>query len=245
MSLLTPFIWILLLLPFISLAFINTKKANPKYLLYFLLYFLADSYIQIASHHYISLDFMGLKFAWAGKFISLILALTIIFSVTKKERHQIGFTTQTNLRKQLQFGILVFLGFLIFDFVFKMILFPKGAAFDLETFAFQASMPGLTEELAFRGIGFWLLDKAFEPKWNWKGIRFGWGFCIITILFAVAHGAILTPDHQFKFDIITIMYLTVISSLSMGILRKFSGSLIFPVIGHNCINVMNAIIRIL
>ncbi|WP_343617902.1 CPBP family intramembrane glutamic endopeptidase [Flavobacterium sp.] len=245
MSLLTPFVWILLLLPFIILAFVTSKKSNLKYLLFFLLYFLTDCYIQQLSLQFISLKIIGLKFAWAGKLFSLILSLVIIFSVNTTERQLIGFTNKTNSTKQLRFGILVFLGFLLFDCIFKMILFPKGATFDLETFAFQATMPGLTEELAFRGIVFWLLDKAFEPKWNCKGIQFGWGFIIVTLLFAVAHGAVLTEDHQFKFDLITIIYLTVVSSLSVGLLRKFSGNSIFPILGHNCINLMNAVIRIL
>lgn len=245
MSLLTPFVWIALMLPFFLLAFINNKKVNFKYLALFFLYFLVDCYIQQLSRQYISLEFIGLKFAWPGKMISLILSLVIVFSVNKKNRKEIGFTTESNSGKQLQFGLLFFFGFLLFDFIFKMILFPKGGAFDLETFAFQSTLPGLTEEITFRGISLWLLDKAFEPKWNFKGIKLGWGFIIVTVLFGVAHGAVLTVDHQFKFDIITIVYLILISSLSLGVLRKFSGSLIYSILGHNCINIMNAIIRIL
>lgn len=233
------------MLPLFLLAFINNKKVNFKYLAFFFLYFLADCYIQHLSRRYISLEFIGLKFAWAGKIISLVVSLFIILLVNKNDRKEIGFTKQTNSREQLKFGLLFFFGFLLFDFVFKMILFPKGGAFDLETFAFQATLPGLTEEITFRGICLWLLDKAFEPKWNFKGIKLGWSFIIVTVLFGVAHGAILTVDHQFKFDIVTIVYLILISSLSVGILRKFSGSLIYSILGHNCINIMNAIIRIL
>jgi uncharacterized protein len=245
MSLLTPLLWVLLILPLIILGFITSKKINLKFFAFFVLYFLADCYIQHFSQKYISLEFIGLKFAWAGKILCLILSLAIIFSQNKKDREEIGFTTKINTSRQMKFGILFFLGFLLFDFVFKFILFPKGGTFDLETFAFQSTMPGLAEEITFRGIGLWLLDKAFEPKWDLKGIKLGWGFIIITILFGVAHGAVLTEDHQFKFDLITILYLTLISSLSLGILRKFSGNLIYSVLGHNCINLMNAIIRIL
>jgi len=245
MSLFTPFIWILLILPLIVLGFITGKKVNFRFLVLFVLYFLADCYIQHFSVQYISLACIGLKFAWAGKILCLILSLSIIFSLNKKDREEIGFTTKTNTAKQLKFGIWFFLGFLLFDFAFKFILFPKGGTFDLETFLFQSTMPGLAEEITFRGICLWLLDKAFEPKWNFKGVKLGWGFVIVTLLFGVAHGAVLTEDHQLKFDLITILYLTLISSLSLGILRKFSGSLLFSVLGHNCINLMNAVIRIL
>jgi len=244
MSLLTPIIWLLVMLPIFILAFFKSKKGNLKFLLLFLVIFLADNYLQIFSKQLIP-DFLGLKFAWLGKFLSLALSLSIIYFVNKNVRKEIGFTTSTNSKKQVKYGILVFLGFLIFDFVFKLILFPKGGEFDLETFAFQATMPGLTEELLFRGIYLWIFDKVFLPKWNFKGIQFSWGFIIVTLLFGMAHGIVLTSDYQFKFDIITIVYLTLISSLSLGILRKFSGNLIYSILGHNVINVMNVIIRIL
>lgn len=245
MSLLTPLIWLLIMLPIFIFAFINVKKVNLKFLLFFILYFLADCYLQQLSKEYLSLEFLGLRFTWIGKFLSLILALIIIFSVSKENRETIGFTTKSNETKQLKFGVLLFLGFLLFDVVFKLILFPKEGTFDLETFAFQATMPGLTEEIAFRGIGLWLLDKVFLPKWDFKGIKFGWGFFIVTLLFGIGHGVVLTADHQFKFDIITILYLTLISSLSLGVLRKFSGNLVYPILGHNIINLINACIRIL
>ncbi|WP_313028239.1 CPBP family intramembrane glutamic endopeptidase [Soonwooa sp.] len=245
MSLLTPLLWIAIMLPFIILAIVKTNKPNLKYLLYFLLYFLVDCSIQGLAKDYFHFKSLELNFAWGGKILSLLLSLGIIFSLNMQNREAVGFTFKTNSKKQVKVGVFVFLGFLLFDFIFKMILFPKGGTFDLETFLFQATLPGLTEEIAFRGIGFWLLDKAFPTKWNYKGIQFGWGFIIITILFGVGHGVILTTDYQVKFDFVTIIYLILISSFSVGVLRKFSGNLIFPIIGHNCINLMNALIRIL
>lgn len=243
MSLFTPLIWLLVMSPIFIIAFFGSKKGNLKYLFLFLIIFLVDNYIQLLNKQLLP-DF-GLKFAWFGKFLSLAISLSVIYFVGNNDRKEIGFTTSTNTKSQVKFGILVFIGFLLFDFVFKFILFPKGETFDLETFAFQATMPGLTEEILFRGIYLWIFDKVFLPNWNYRGIQFGWSFIIVTLLFGVAHGVVLTSDYQFKFDIITIVYLTLISSLSLGILRKFSGNLIYSIVGHNVINVMNAIIRIL
>lgn len=245
MSLFTPLIWMLIILPIVIVAFIKSEKGQLKYLAFFILYFLFDCYLQQLSMKYVSLEFLGLRFTWIGKILSFVTSLVIIYAVSKSDRQEIGFTTNTNSKKSIKSGLLFFFGFLLFDFVFKMILFPKGGSFNLETFAFQATMPGLTEELAFRGISLWLLDKVFLPKWTFKGIKFGWGFIIVTLLFGIVHGVFLTAHHVFKFDIITIVYLALISSLSVGLLRKFSGNLIYPILGHNTINLMNAIIRIL
>lgn len=243
MSLFTPLIWLLVMLPIFILALFKSQKGNLKFLLLFIIIFLADNYVQILSKEL--LPNFGFKFAWIGKLLALAISLIFIFSVNKNDQKEIGFTTSINSISQVKYGVLVFLGFLIFDFIFKFILFPKGGEFDLETFAFQATLPGLTEELLFRGIYLWIFDKVFLPNWNLKGVQFGWGFIIVTLLFGISHGFVLTSDHQLKFDIITIIYLTLISSLSLGILRKFSGNLIFPILGHNIINVMNVIIRIL
>ncbi|QLC65023.1 CPBP family intramembrane metalloprotease [Flavobacterium sp. LPB0248] len=245
MSLFTPLLWILLIAPLIVIAYFKSEKPNLKYLVFFILYFLADVFLQASGKQLIDLDFLNLNFNWAGKVLSLILGLVIIFSVSKEERIKIGFTSKTNSPASLKFGLLVFFGFTLFDIIFKLILFPKGNAFNLETFLFQATMPGLTEEILFRGISLWLLDKAFVPKWNYRGIRFGWAFVIVTVLFGVSHGAILDQDLHLKFDIITMVYLTLISSLSVGILRQFSGNLIYSILGHNTINLINAVIRIL
>mgnify|MGYP003575947919 FL=1 len=242
MSLFTPLLWILLISPLIVIAYFKSEKSNLKYLVFFILYFLADVFLQASGKQLIDLD---LKFNWAGKILSLILGLIIIFSVSKEERIKIGFTSKTNSKSNLKFGLLVFFGFTFFDIIFKLILFPKGGTFDLETFLFQATMPGLTEEILFRGISLWLLEKAFTPTWNYRGVKFGWAFVIVTVLFGVSHGAVLDQDLHLKFDIMTMVYLTVISSFSVGILRNFSGNLIYSIIGHNTINLINAVIRIL
>ncbi len=165
-----------------------------------------------------------------------------MFYQNKKIREAIGFTTTINY-KTIRFGVLVFLIFLLFDFIFKLIIFPKGTIFNLEEFMFQATMPGISEEIVFRGILLWILSMAFPAKKLIKGIPFGWGFIIVTFLFAMAHGVILTKSMEFKVDYVTIIYLTLITSLSIGILRKFSGNLIFPTLGHNIVNLMNFFIR--
>lgn len=242
MSLFTPLLWILLIAPFIVIAHYKSEKSNLKYLGFFILYFLVDVFLQASGKQLSNFD---LKFNWAGKILSLILGLIIIFSVSKEERIKIGFTSKTNSKSNLKFGLLIFFGFTFCEIIFKLILFPKGNAFDLETFLFQATLPGLTEEILFRGISLWLLDKAFAPTWKYRGITFGWAFVIVTVLFGVSHGAVLDQDLNLKFDVITMLYLTLISSLSVGILRQFSGNLIYSILGHNTINLVNAVIRIL
>ena len=244
MSLWTPVIWLSIIIPLLLVAQLTTKQTQPKYIIFFCGYFLIDSYTRILGYKWIKLDALGLTGNWSGMLLSLAIALVFILYHSKAIRKDIGFTTVFN-KRTIKLGILIFLGFLVFDFVFKMILFPKGGAFDLEQFVFQATLPGLTEEIVYRGILLWLLSKAFVPTKQVKGIFFGWGFIIVTFLFAMIHGVVLTEAMEFKVDSITIVYITLITSLSLGILRKFTGNLILPTVGHNMVNLMNFCIRLL
>ena len=244
MSLWTPVIRLSIIIPLLLVAQLTTKQTQPKYIIFFCGYFLIDSYTRILGYKWIKLDALGLTGNWSGMLLSLAIALVFILYHSKAIRKDIGFTTVFN-KRTIKLGILIFLGFLVFDFVFKMILFPKGGAFDLEQFVFQATLPGLTEEIVYRGILLWLLSKAFVPTKQVKGIFFGWGFIIVTFLFAMIHGVVLTEAMEFKVDSITIVYITLITSLSLGILRKFTGNLILPTVGHNMVNLMNFCIRLL
>lgn len=245
MSLWTPVILILIISPLLIAAQIFSKKTNLKYLLFFIVYFLTINYLQLLiAKKIIILDFFNLETYWIGNILSLILSLAVILLNSKEVRQNIGFTTKFN-KNTLKIGVLIFAGFLLFDFIFKMIIFPKNGEFNLEQTIFQATMPGLTEELLYRGIYLWLLGKAFIPTKTIKGVSFGWAFVIVTLLFGIAHGVAFTETYEFRFDFITIFYLTFISSLSLGVLRKFSGNLILPILGHNTINLMNLTIRLL
>lgn len=244
MSLWTPLLWLAIISPLLLIAHLTTKKTDPKYLLIFGGYFLADSYIRILGYEFIKLDFIGIRGNWTGTLLCLVLALIFIFSHSKQIREDIGFTQKFN-KKTLKLGIWIFLGFLLVDLAYKLIYFPSGKEFDFQLFMFQATMPGLSEEILFRGILLWILGRAFIPSKKVKGVYFGWGFVIVTFLFGMIHGVILTESMEFRMNIEVIIYLTMISSLSLGILRKFSGNLILPTLGHNIINLMNFFVRML
>ena len=59
------------------------------------------------------------------------------------------------------------------------------------------------------------------------------------------HGVLLTEAMEFEEYYITIVYITLITSLSLGILKKFSENLILPTIVLNMVNLINFCIRLL
>jgi uncharacterized protein len=100
-----------------------------------------------------------------------------------------------------------------------------------EEIAFQLTMPGLEEELFYRGILLLTLDRAFNGRVQFLGVTWGWGAVLSCGLFGLVH-AFSFSDGQFAFDPIA-MALTAVPSFIAVWLRLRTGSLLLPVFLHN------------
>ncbi len=115
-------------------------------------------------------------------------------------------------------------------FAMLALMFPGGAP-GSEEIAFQLSMPGLEEELFYRGVLLFALDQAFRGRVRFLGIDWGWGAVLSCALFGLAH-AFSYSGGSFAFDPLT-MALTALPSLIAVWLRVRTGSLLLPVVLHN------------
>jgi hypothetical protein len=98
----------------------------------------------------------------------------------------------------------------------------------LETWLYQASVPGLVEETLFRGVLLALADRAVGPRharWEIVGARIGWGGLVVTFAFLALHG--LTPGILLGVLPAALLYLW---------LRVRTGSLLLPIVVHNLWN---------
>jgi membrane protease YdiL (CAAX protease family) len=113
-------------------------------------------------------------------------------------------------------------------------LYFKPGAADVETLAFQALMPGLSEELVYRGIAPALLLGLIWRKGPVEGIP--WTVILATsAVFGIWHGMSYS-DGKFVFDISSALF-PFIGSIPGGWLRFKTGSLLFPVLAHGLANV--------
>ncbi|MEX2124662.1 MAG: CPBP family intramembrane glutamic endopeptidase [Woeseia sp.] len=160
---------------------------------------------------------------WAGKILSLIFSFIVIFTL-QIDKTATGLTLKlVNLNKSLiALLILTLISFSI-GFIFKPEL-P-----DAETIAFQALMPGLAEEIAYRGIAPALLLGLIRFKPAPREIP--WVVVLITgISFGIWHG-ISYSDSSLSFDIMSAVF-PLLGGIAYGWLRFYSGSLLLPVIAH-------------
>ncbi|MDP3459552.1 MAG: CPBP family intramembrane metalloprotease [Hyphomonas sp.] len=104
----------------------------------------------------------------------------------------------------------------------------------LETIAFQWTMPGLDEELFYRGTLLLALNEAFRAKTNALGAPIGYGGLLATVLFGLTH-ALGYKAGAVDFDLMTFA-MTGVPALLLLWLRERTGSLLLPVLGHNIAN---------
>lgn len=110
----------------------------------------------------------------------------------------------------------------------------------LEYIIYQATLPGIAEELAYRGVIQSRLNSIFPRPWNILGSQLGWGFLITSVLFWTIH-AFRVDGFSLSFYWQTLT-MQLIASLVLGWLRERSGSIFPGILAHNLVNVAWTII---
>ena len=113
-----------------------------------------------------------------------------------------------------------------------------GRAPGLETLAFQATMPGLSEELAFRGVLIALFARAYDDA------RAGLILAGIasTLAFGFAHG--LSFDGSLHLAWLPFAFAVVLGA-GLMLMRGVTGSILPTIVTHNAANVAGAIVAAL
>lgn len=111
--------------------------------------------------------------------------------------------------------------------------FGEGPA-DADTIAFQWTMPGIEEELFYRGLLLLALNEAFRGRWRVFGAHVGWGGVLSTVAFGLIH-ALSYRNGDVSFDAATFL-MTGGPAVLLLWMRERTGSLLAPVVAHNVVN---------
>lgn len=109
---------------------------------------------------------------------------------------------------------------------------------DAEALAFQAMVPGLDEELLFRGVLLLFLDRALHrsaPGKQQGEQRIHWAAAFNCLLFGIAHGLMVTDDFDLIFDPGYILVTTLLGSFLIWVRIRWD-SLLPAVLAHNALN---------
>ena len=108
---------------------------------------------------------------------------------------------------------------------------------------YQLTMPALAEETVYRGILLAVLSRAFREDAFPSRFHLGWSVWITATAFALVHGLQISHD-QFHFQLLACLFPFAFGIVA-GWLRKYSGSLLLPVMLHSGIDFAAAAVGLL
>lgn len=224
---------VLSFLVFIPFRFLAPRLALAAGVL-FAIYLGLDDLATVIPNLLPALDFVDAsQWNWSGKLWSIALALLVMFALGLG-RDDVGLVAPKNVNVSV-----------IATLVLITLSFSLGLVFDpeiptAETVAFQLLMPGLSEELAYRGIAPAILLGLYRPDstlHEQAAGRIPWNVVMITsIMFGAWHG-LGYGDGAFSFSLMPALF-PFIGAIAYGWLRFYSGSLLFPIIAHSLGNTM-------
>ena len=223
----TAGIFAITLLTFLALKPFDKHLAYGFGLL-FVAYVMLDDFITGLPYTSAIFDLNPAQWNWAGKTYSLLLSGAVIAGLGMNARATGLVLPQRNVRA----GIAVLILLIPLGVVLALAFRPDPPS--AETLAFQLLMPGLAEELAFRGIAPALLlglvrGKDPGPETPWIVV------CIAAVPFGAVHG-LSYADGVYSFDLVPALW-TLSGGIIYGWLRFSTGSLLFPLLAHSLTNV--------
>jgi uncharacterized protein len=174
------------------------------------------------------LGITGASWNWSGKFLSLALSAIVVIAL-KLSPGAVGLTLK---QRHAKIGVIALLLFVVWGSCLG-ILFKPGIH-DLETLLFQATMPGLSEEIVYRGIAPAILLGLFRFRQQ-PAEKMPWVVILSTsVVFGAWHG--LQFSHgAFGFNALLALF-PFIGSIPGGWLRYRTGGLLFLIFAHGLAN---------
>lgn len=225
-----------IVLPLILLTLTDWKRETLKILAVFALYFLMHGLLLYLPTEFESLRLTNGNWNWSGK-IYAILGSLLFLSIYRKFALRDYFLTLRQDNDFLKHGLTAILIILIVKGVFNF-LYLSPTEWDLESLLFQATMPGLDEEIAFRGIMLGLLTKILKPA---RRPLFHPAIYVTALLFGMAHGLYLNDSFELSYNISSLL-ITALLGVAWAWMTLKSGSILLALVSHNLGNVASQVI---
>lgn len=118
---------------------------------------------------------------------------------------------------------------------------PQDTPVVLEFLLYQLTMPGLAEELSYRSVIQPGLNKVLGRPWKLLGAQAGWGWVITSLIFWAPHAFRVDAQMHLSFYWPTLT-MQLIAGFVFGWLRERTGSVFPPMLAHNLVNVVWALV---
>jgi uncharacterized protein len=199
----------------------------------------ADSLATLLPLIFKNLQFTGVHWNWSGKLIDIAVMTAIAASLMATQRftaRDLGLT----LRQTPGTGralLFVVAPFLLIIAALTMTLVGNTKPPSAEKLYYQATLPGLAEELVWRGLLLAFFDRMFVSRVNIWGAEIGFGTIATALTFGLVHGV--------QFDSRLVLQTSLAggafaaaTGLVLAWLRARTKSLLVPVLTHNATNLI-------
>ena len=163
-----------------------------------------------------------------GKGLEIVFALGFIGLHPQLNYASVGLTKRVRSLGPVMIGGLLVVGFQ----AAVSLLLGEDASFSKEELAYQATMPGLAEEISFRGVLLTLFNRSLGCPFTLLGARVGWGLVVQAVLFTIPH--CISP--ALHFNLWGLM--TFPMAIAFGWITERSGSLLPAIVTHNIGNTL-------
>jgi membrane protease YdiL (CAAX protease family) len=218
------------------IGIVDRKRFAPRWLLIAAVLVLINDVLLTRAYGAIPNLLPDLERNWQGKLLALVGTLAIA-ALPAFGWRRVGLTL-AQAPGSLKAALPVLVLYCAF-FAALALAFP-GEPESREDVMFQLTMPGFEEELFYRGILLFALNRAFTGRLRFLGVDWGWGAVLSCMLFGLTH-AFGFSDGQYAFDPIY-MALTAIPAFIGVWLRLRTGSLLLPIVMHNFGNAVSMLI---
>jgi uncharacterized protein len=186
--------------------------------------------------------FNWLPSPWQGMALEAIFALIVILGTRSARASGLSSKISRSAWQDVIFATLLLLMFVIIRSVLLQItgISKSNNNFGLEFLLFQLTVPGITEELVYRGVIQSRLNDIFSKTWRLWNANIGWGLVITAILFWAIHAFQISDwDMSFRWQTLT---LPLVVGVGLGWMRERSKSLLPSIIAHNLVNFLVTIL---
>ena len=225
--LLEPILHLVIILPLLLIFMNERTKENYLRVLsivgcYFIYYFALT-----LQYHFDCFNIIDGSWNWDGKIYGIVCGIAIYFIFRRQLSNNNFFTLKQNkegIKSALKF-VVVILAIAILGGV------VNEKEFNLETLLFQISMPGIDEEIMYRGVLLGLMCSALRTggaAWRSPAI------IINAVLFGLVHSLTL-DDGVLQFNSVNFIW-TAILGYSFGYITIKTRSILIPMLTHNLYN---------
>lgn len=223
------------LLPLLGIAFFRKSSVYVKCFVVLLLLFALDTFLVFLPK--LSL-LEPLNWNWQGKILEALWPILLFSFYRRFTLKELGLSVAGLDRKTL----LIALGAANLAWLPNIYALATGDRvpeeyLNTESILYQLTMPGLAEEIVFRGAFMTIIDRYTGTEWKFLGANVGYGWLITSFLFFGVHLFSVSAAGDLHIsDNIGSLSTILFSGLVLGWIRNRTGSIWPCVLAHNVQN---------